>query len=430
MPDPTAKNEIAQVLEAVSQQSIYDAGRSGQFTRHQLRKISKRPDGRFIGMLAQAKIPDELRQNIMPIFRNFLRDFIDTEADRIGNGLVNLAGGGVPETELKDYVEILVRASAVLGGERVADLLNGWIHGEPMRYKTISLLSGITMDETLELAEGLRLYKLPTSSAEVVPHLPFTIANLYGISNFLGGVVLSIEAEAQPALYRPSEVPERQYLRERTYAGGWIRNLSVDSFCEAFCEAMSLVSDSAVHLRGHWSDFGEIREFLGVHGALSLPDQLRGKSSNKFTQNHFERARELHIIRNERGNKKGLDTSIERWIKSKSSSSFSDQLIDLRIALESLYLGNDKGEIRFRLASHAAWHLGENTQSRKKIFATIQKFYSLASGAVHGREVRQTDENYELLQCTQTLCQKGILNRLREEKEPEWNDLIMGDNAG
>ena len=135
--------EIAGLLETVSNQTIYDAGRSGKFVRDDFREVSRRDKqtGGLIAAGARALIPGEILDRILPVFRNLLQDFVNSHTDRIGNGLVNIAGG-ITEPALKDYVPILIRASAVLGGQRVAELLFGWIRGERIKYQTISLLNG------------------------------------------------------------------------------------------------------------------------------------------------------------------------------------------------------------------------------------------------------------------------------------------------
>ncbi len=424
---PTTE-ELARLLETVSHQTIYDAGRSGKFTRDHLKEVSRNDKltGGMVAAGARAVIPDTLLDHIIPIFRSLLRDFVDRETDRIGNGLVNLAGGH-PEPVLKDYVPILIRASAVLGGQRVAELLIGWIRGERVKYQTISLLNGVTIDKPLILEEGLRLYQLPQSSNEVVSHLPAMSLDMHGFQAMVGRVALSIEGEAGPALYLPSRVAQDLNNMEHIWAGGQIEKLSIDSFCEA----MSLACDGSIRWQFSWRDFGEISEFLIVYGGTSFTNVPPFTNSNGFTQDHFKNAREIHNLRNEKGrNKAGLDTAVRRWIKSKSSeSSFADQLIDLRIALEALYLDNNEGELRFRLASHGAWHISESTEGRKENFHTLLQVYKLASGAVHGSEVKASDKNKAIFENAQTLCRKGIMKRLREQKNPQWNDIIMGDDG-
>ncbi len=146
---PTTE-ELARLLETVSNQTLYDAGRSGKFTRDRLKEVCRKDKltGGMVATGAWAVIPDTPLEAILPIFRDLLRDFVDRESDRIGNGLVNLAGGALTPV-LRDYVPILIRASAVLGGQRVVELLLGWIRGERAKYQTIAHLNGIIIDTPL-----------------------------------------------------------------------------------------------------------------------------------------------------------------------------------------------------------------------------------------------------------------------------------------
>ena len=428
MPEFPTKREVAQLLESVSDATIYDAGRSGKFTREQLRAVSERDklSGGMVAASARAVVPSLQMDHVLPIFRNLLGSFIDNATDRIGNGLVTLAGG-IPEPTLSEYVQILIRASATLGGERTAELLIDWVRGEPVKYKAVSLLNGLTIDQPLILQEGLHMYQLPQSSNELVAHLPAMSLDMHGLHAMLGRVALSIDCEAGPALYRPSRGEETSSNLKHIWAGGKIDNLSVDSLCEA----MSLASGGCVRWQFSWRDFGDVREFLIVYGGTSFTNVPLWTDASKFTQENLEHAREIHELRNAKGKSNlSLDTAIRRWIKSKSSeSSFADQLIDLRIALEALYLDNTEGELRFRLASHGAWHTSQGAGERKQNFQTLLQTYKLASSAVHGGDVKANDKNKKLLKSAQKLCQEGIMKRLGEKTAPKWNDLIMGDKS-
>lgn len=103
--------------------------------------------------------------------------------------------------------------------------------------------------------------------------------------------------------------------------------------------------------------------------------------------------------------------------------------IELRIALETLYLKGDDGEFAFRLADYGAWHLGADFVQRKKYRDILQRAYRLASRAVHAGEVDDTPENRDVLTSAQDLCRKGILKRTDEPEEPNWNDLILREGA-
>ena len=427
MPVNSGKEALARLLDSIAELTTYDAGRSRKFNRSELKLVSERDKqtGGLYSGLATAEIPIPEMERIVPIFRILLDKFIDCETDRIGNGLINLAGG-IPEPTLSEYVKILIRAAAVLGGERTADLLIGWIRGEPVRYREISILNGITVNQPLNLQEGIKIYRLPLSSNELKSHLPALSLSIHGLHTMLGCVALSIESEACPALYHPTSDDTEPKKLNHVRVQGQIKKLSIDSLCEA----MSLACNGCVQWRISWLDLGDVREFLsGFGGGISWTDVPHFTDATNFTQSHFECAKKIHNSRstNEHSNP-SLDTSIRRWIKSKAStSSFEDQLIDLRIAIESLYLNTNGGELRFRLACYGAWHIGQNAIERKEIFKTLMETYKLTSKAVHRGNVTTNDNHKKLVQNAQKLCREGILKRLEEEAQPVWNDLIMGD---
>lgn len=61
-----------------------------------------------------------------------------------------------------------------------------------------------------------------------------------------------------------------------------------------------------------------------------------------------------------------------------------DQLIDLVIALESLFSPSDKGELRFRISLNAALLLGNDAEDRTGIMDFVKNMYDHRSALVHG----------------------------------------------
>ncbi len=79
----------------------------------------------------------------------------------------------------------------------------------------------------------------------------------------------------------------------------------------------------------------------------------------------------------------------KRFTYSSERHSWEDNIIDLSIAAEALFLSDmsEKTELSYRLRLHAALFLGENNiESRKRIFADFGLPYSLRSAIVHGGE--------------------------------------------
>ena len=86
-----------------------------------------------------------------------------------------------------------------------------------------------------------------------------------------------------------------------------------------------------------------------------------------------------------------LRIATERWRRSRRSYvRLEDAFIDLRIALESLYLkdfvNEHSQEMRFRLTVFRAWHLAKNFDERQSIRKTLRAAYDMASKAIHPRE--------------------------------------------
>ena len=125
-------------------------------------------------------------------------------------------------------------------------------------------------------------------------------------------------------------------------------------------------------------------------------------------------------------------TAISRWMKSKDRrQSLEDCFIDLRIALETIYLKDflnehTNQEMRFRVALFGAWHLGKDFKERQSIRKGLRDSYDRASAAVHTGSIAARSANKELLAAGQELCRRGIQKQLREGPPEDWGDLVLG----
>ena len=136
--------------------------------------------------------------------------------------------------------------------------------------------------------------------------------------------------------------------------------------------------------------------------------------------------------------KEKLQIPIDRWIKSKTEDNPIDRIIDLGIALESLYLPNgNKEQLSFQLRLRASWHLGENKVHRKKLIDEFDAIYTLRSEAVHngklsprvkikkGNKITQGKSvpTSEFIPRAQDLCQQSIIKILEDGEFPDWNNI-------
>lgn len=138
--------------------------------------------------------------------------------------------------------------------------------------------------------------------------------------------------------------------------------------------------------------------------------------------------RNIHEGLSRQGVFEKLRVPIQRWRRSKAARNGVDLAIDLRIALESLFLdeGNN-AELSFRLALRAAWYLGAEGDERTKIFEALRKAYTIGSKAVHTGE-GYDDEIPAELTAAQDICRMSILRRISEGgKPPDWKKVVLGD---
>ena len=307
-------------------------------------------------------------------------------------------------------------------------MLFGWIDGGPLRYQTKALLTGVNVDQPLVLEGGLRIEQLPKSSSELLPYHhapPSMLGSADSYLELLGSTLLSVDCEASPAFYRPSSGGISWENIRRSWKVSHIPEFSIDTFCEA----LSLACNHSIRCRGSWGFYGDLRQFHRVAsmGGVSayVPHQW---NQARLSQAELCQARELLTLMNaEVESQRDLSTAIHRWINSKSEETmFVDRFIEIRIALESLYLRERAGEMRFRLAITGAWHLGRNLEERRDYYKLLRTAYDRSSKAVHAGDIEDTESNRRLLARAQDVCREGILKCLSEPEKPNWDDLILG----
>ena len=431
MTEPTfAKRDLTVLLNEALQQANFLVPAASQFpgvpsqcSAEQLRHAYY-ANSRFVRSLilrAQPKIPDRPLGDLTMVLRKHLENYVVD--DRIGNGLALIVGGVTVVRPLADYAQDLVRAAAFLGPERVAHLVTGWARDQPLPYHTCMVLSGLSIDKPMFMDGGIRFSTLSKSSDTLANELPFLVDFDLGIMNLAGATKVAIECQDSPVLFRPGPLPETQTT---TYG-------SSSSFLYSeFCEALSLAYNHRVSWVITWRDFGDLTIFGNGTGSgyTTGPDTSSDfrtyPGEPPMSQEQLDYAGSLLTKRRNNPNP-ALDIPLHRWMSSKRpSASLADRFIDLRIALESLYLKEGGPELSFRLATHGAWHLGANFYEREEYRKTLRDAYNAASKAVHTGMVDSTEKNRQLLAYAQDLCRLGILKRLNEGTAPDWNALILG----
>ena len=345
---------------------------------------------------------------------------------------VTVLGYG-PGFELEMLAKRLLVVAIGRGHQQATRNLMRGIQDGVAEYKVFGLLAGIRVDSEIEVRPGIRLVPLPSNSANLPPLLG-SMGHNHDV-DLLSGTVIVIDHTVSPVYKNPDDsisLPDDGFHRKQ-------RCSELTAFdLENFCIALSLITNGAIECVHRWT-FIEPDEVFVVHGQnadspLTKISGLRERESVQVDSEQVERAVSLYTaMKNlQEGDAKKLKIPITRWIKSKTEQPLEDTVIDLGIALESLYLDKGNGDQQsFRLRLRAALFLKESVEERKTVIADVQKIYGLRSKAVHTGDVRYDAANNSVKEKAEELCRDSIIKSIHHARTnghlPNWSHLELGE---
>ena len=424
--------KLTELLENSVNKAKFSVWGLGSVTQNKLKILSKdrRKNGRIgpfskeFNQMSKIEINDGHISDLVVELNSVLNVYLNPKTGCIGNGLVYVIGGSIKEYTLAEYAKILIKGAAALGSERMVELLDGWINGEPLRYRENIVLEGIVIDGDSKLEEGMHLMELPDLNKNLRPS-PNILIDMYTM-DYPKGVVLSVEFEQSPALYKPEGMTPWEPLERSFELVCKIPGTSINSICKS----ISLACNHYVRRSVSWLDFGELSELSESSAGIARSGMSTTTKAIPFSHDHLTEARKIFSLYHANKKKKtSLDVAIDWWMRSKLENqphqSSDYKLIELRIALEALYLRERSSEISFRLPIHAAWHLGTDYSQREYYYETLRKVYKDASCVIHAKELSYKEKDWERFSVAQDICREGILKRLEESEEPKWEKLIL-----
>lgn len=416
-------SQLAALLQDAVANAEFEDGQSERISARALR--SRSTAGEKLPVYLKAACRDDALAPLVTYLEELLVPYLNQELQEncgsVGYG-VDYVQGYPLRRSVQDIALLLIRAAAWLTPAAAAAIFSGWVDGQPIHYKIVGLVDGVSVKKALAAEIGIEV----RNPSELKPPIPDDLAITWlPPHQRVGSAELLFDVKASPALFRyedPLEYGEDGTISQ-TWAGG---GLSI-SMLHDFCEALSLGCNHCVRPVKVWRDLGTTAAFCdGSASFSSRTIHATGPSVPKpLTRELLVSAWEIYELRRTaREVKSRVDVSIERWINSKRlEASLTDRFIELRVALESLFLDDGQGELRFRLATHGAWFLGKSVADRERHYSVLRRAYDLGSVAVHGRGLSEEEEQ---LTAGQELCRDGILKMLRLDRVPEWKRLVLG----
>ncbi len=129
----------------------------------------------------------------------------------------------------------------------------------------------------------------------------------------------------------------------------------------------------------------------------------------------------------ERSKKKYLNITLDRLNRVGYIFNYQDKAIDLRICMESLFLGadnNDHQQLRYRIALRAAKFLGKSTSERKELFKDFKDCYDLTSTVIH-QGVFPNKKSPALIDKIAGLVKIALIKIMENNGNIDWQDVEL-----
>ena len=384
----------------------------------------------------------DLWERLVGFVRNELAEYV--LQDKFESAAAVLPGSRPNSAPVDVIVRNLLRR-AILDGEQAAARAFFESVSEPScSIADYRALAGVQVDEEVEVFDGIWLVPLPDSPDELPPYLPEDLFSVFGRrpGQVVDGrpwprTLLRIEYSVSPIFHKPADTHTFDSAPDSHFIVA-MKSKEVRDFDLAwFLHALSLSCGDPVRVAARWAAFlepFEIFDLASLIGPTSTAWWVQGDyqtGSSRLSKSAVEDLKKLYlnILRLDSNTKTNLQVPITRWAKSLGLGDATDQMIDLGIAFEALYLGNSRDELSFRFALRASWYLGQNGADRQRLFPIFRNIYSNRSTAVHAgnfMERASDDDKWKFIEQAQSLCRKSIVKIIKAGKLPDWDALVLG----
>ena len=360
--------------------------------------------------------------NLVNALEALLSPYIDAGSGKLGFHQTELT--------LDDFAKATIRAAAIASPEEAVAALQRWAGGAPWVNTWTFTVTGITLESPLHIGTGVSLRRLPEQPHEMRRFVPGVLVDELQRPGFLhlgaelrGATVLCSEEYQRPVFWLGNERPAG--VEEIAFPGGWdglfslLRGLSV--VCNTCVESQFQWSHSVPLQRAFAADSGE------GWGGSGRPGGQRVAPAVPLAEPFLKQA--LSVSSNFRTAPKPVSDLIDRvyarWENSLRGHSARDQLIEMRIALETLFAGTGQHEARLRVAYHGAKYLGQSPEARRRLFDELKTIYSTASTLIHGGTPQRSLDLQHLARRAQHICRDAILKLVSNAGVPDWTDLML-----
>jgi len=399
-----------------------------------LRDVRQRyaPDLRLALMRCEIEIRDHAAYtNLLNLLRTMLREYI--YEDRIQTAMISIRGGVVGGHNIDQFAKKLIQLTVSLGSHKTAALFTNSLEQE-CEFQFFTLLGGARIDTPVELYDSVDIIPLSQNEGELPGYIP-PMFDRPGLERFRGSTLIIENRVVTPRYINP-----KSYLGMQDPVGNTLfryshKSTQMPSFnALEFCNALSMVAKTRVFPSVSWRFVSEDEVInLGSGSGYSWTPDPNPHLRTTVTGQQIQEAKNVYSSLTELSpdDRARLSVPIDRLIASWGGKAQVDQIIDLAIALESLYLPEFDSELSYRLRNRGARFLGKGLSERKALAAQLRDFYKVRSKAVHTGKISDTHkvggqrvESAEFIRMTQDLCLRSI-RQVLDGGFPDWETLEL-----
>ena len=418
--------------QLATQYSVADFRQALQEVRHRFA-----PDLKLVLALCDIEITDpSARDTLLNFLRTALQDYI--HEDRIQTAIINIYGGSGNGFEIQELAKKLLQLTVALGPGKAADLFMDSLAEPHCAFRNLTLLGGVKIEAPAELYDSVRLILLSEQDAKLPGYLPTVFRQENLMERFRGAALLVEDGLMSPRYMNPKDYLAEADLKGNTPFRAAHMSTDVPDFNSSeFCNALSMVIEARVFPSVNWrfvseDEIANLWRAGGGCGCGWMHDP-RPERRIAITEQQIQEAKGVYgaLAGMDPNNRTRLAVPIDRLIESWSGKGHIDQIIDLAIALESLYLPEHDTEMSYRLRNRGARFLETDLTKRQNLATQLKAFYGVRSRAVHTGTIPDTHKvgsrrvkTAELIGMTQDLCLRSI-RQVIDDGFPNWETVEL-----
>ena len=384
-------------------------------------------DQRMLAARFQPEIRDNsVRERLLNVIRAALGQYIHN--DMLQSAII-VTGGALDGFKIGALMNHLITIAFCRGAQHAARSFYECAENTDVAMQFITLLDGIRIERDIDIGKGIRLVPISNDANDFPPYI---ITPSFGhYTDYYGRTLIIVDERVSPIFAHPSEMSTKDVRGPflRSDLNTVYRDFSVGEFCEA----LSLSANHMVNYVAWWTHVDPDEAYaVTTTGRSPAYSSLFHRKNSAMDVNGEDIQKAMSLYRTRKNLRpevaQKLRVPIDRWMRSKMDASPVDVFINLGTALESLYLEDtgNVGELRFRMALRAAWHLGSDRVDRSSLFDDFKKIYDRRSKAVHTGNLNQNERAPEFMEMAQRQCLKAIVKVIEDGEFPSWDHLVMG----